>query len=64
MFVPVVLPPLLAALEAEVKFNMEAADPDDEGEVRPMGSTTLHMELDLKCSDSLAQGCTQVIRAS
>lgn len=34
MFLPVVLPPLLAALEAEVKFNMEAADPDEDGEVR------------------------------
>lgn len=33
MFLPVVLPPLLAALEAEVKFSMEAADPDDDGEV-------------------------------
>lgn len=33
MFVPVVLPHLLAALEAEVKFSMEAADPDDDGEV-------------------------------
>lgn len=32
MFVPVVLPHLLAALEAEVKFSMEAADPDDDGE--------------------------------
>lgn len=35
MFLPVVLPPLLAALEAEVKFSMEAADPDEDGEVRP-----------------------------
>lgn len=34
MFLPVVLPPLLTALEAEVKFNMEAADPDEDGEVR------------------------------
>lgn len=34
MFLPVVLPPLLAALEAEVKFNMEAADPDEDGQVR------------------------------
>ena len=34
MFLPVVLPPLLAALEAEVKFSMEAVDPDDDGEVR------------------------------
>lgn len=33
MFVPVVLPHLLTALEAEVKFSMEAADPDDDGEV-------------------------------
>lgn len=33
MFVPVVLPHLLTALEAEVKFSMEAADPDDYGEV-------------------------------
>ncbi|CAM9197764.1 unnamed protein product, partial [Sphacelaria rigidula] len=32
MFLPVVLPPLLSALEAEVKFNIEAADPDDENE--------------------------------
>ncbi|CAM9279367.1 unnamed protein product, partial [Hapterophycus canaliculatus] len=32
MFLPVVLPPLLAALEAEVKFSMEAADPDEDGE--------------------------------
>eukprot|EP00752_Nemacystus_decipiens_P011318 g10058.t1 len=32
MFVPVVLPHLLAALETEVKFSMEAADPDDDGE--------------------------------
>lgn len=34
MFLPVVLPPLLAALEAKVKFSMEAADPDEDGEVR------------------------------
>lgn len=34
MFLPVVLPPLLTALEAEVKFNMETADPDEDGEVR------------------------------
>ncbi|CAN0445238.1 unnamed protein product, partial [Ectocarpus sp. 8 AP-2014] len=34
MFLPVVLPPLFAALEEEVKFSMEAADPDDDGEVR------------------------------
>ncbi|CAN0076750.1 unnamed protein product, partial [Ectocarpus sp. 12 AP-2014] len=33
MFLPVVLPPLFAALEEEVKFSMEAADPDDDGEV-------------------------------
>lgn len=37
MFLPVVLPPLLTALEAEVKFNMEAADPDEDGEVRLAG---------------------------
>lgn len=34
MFLPVVLPPLFAALEEEVKFSMEAADLDDDGEVR------------------------------
>lgn len=33
MFLPVVLPPLFSALEAEVKFNIEAADADEEGEV-------------------------------
>ncbi|CAM9453902.1 unnamed protein product [Ectocarpus sp. 13 AM-2016] len=32
MFLPVVLPPLFAALQEEVKFSMEAADPDDDGE--------------------------------
>lgn len=32
MFLPVVLPPLLSALEAEVKFNIEAADPDEENQ--------------------------------
>lgn len=40
MFVPVVLPHLLAALEAEVKFSMEAADPDDDGEVGFVGSAS------------------------
>lgn len=33
MFLPVVLPPLLKALEVEVKFSMEAADPDEGGQV-------------------------------
>ncbi|CAM9413811.1 unnamed protein product [Ascophyllum nodosum] len=32
MFLPVVLPPLIAALEAEVKFSIEAADPDEDGQ--------------------------------
>lgn len=40
MFLPVVLPPLFAALEEEVKFSMEAADPDDDGEVRRHASAT------------------------
>lgn len=40
MFLPVVLPPLFAALEEEVKFSMEAADPDDDGEVRRRVSST------------------------
>ena len=34
MFLPVVLPPLIAALEAEVKFSIEAADPDEDGQVK------------------------------
>ena len=34
MFLPMVMPPLLASLEAEVKFSIEAADPDEGGEVR------------------------------
>lgn len=33
MFLPVVLPPVLSALEVEVKFNIEAADPDEDTEV-------------------------------
>lgn len=34
MFLPVVLPPLIAALEAEVSFSMEAAQPDEDNQVR------------------------------
>ena len=37
MFLPMVMPPLLKALEAEVKFSIETADPDDDGEVRGQG---------------------------
>ncbi|CAM9867672.1 unnamed protein product, partial [Laminaria digitata] len=37
MFLPMVMPPLLKALQAEVDFKMEAADPDDGGEVRRQG---------------------------
>lgn len=34
MFLPVVLPPLIAALEAEVSFSMEAAQPDEDNQVK------------------------------
>lgn len=38
MFLPMVMPSLLAALEAEVKFSIESADPDEGGEVRGQGT--------------------------
>lgn len=34
MFLPVVLPPVLAALEAEVNFSIEAAQPDEDNQVK------------------------------
>lgn len=43
MFLPVVLPPLFAALETEIEFSMEAADPAEQGEVRK--STTILLPL-------------------
>lgn len=38
MFLPMVMPPLLKALEAEVKFSIETADPEEDGEVSGHGT--------------------------
>lgn len=64
MFVPVVLPHLLAALEAEVKFSMEAADPDDDGEVSFTPGTWATLLRGTPEKWDLFTGCRRVVRRS